>query len=263
METQTLTYLSEYIFPIVKVKNENGEKTIIKFHGTGFFIGTNGYFLSARHVVSVEDINSLNQEEEIGIYVRPPQEFFTGTLVFYPIMYIENEPNNLDASISKINANPNKGLTINNGSEVYGWTDLYTFGYPDSIVTNYIETEYKFNFTPIYLKGYVVKKLKKGERIGPILAPPGYCISYPIPLGISGSPVFTIDNNTVSSLVGLCLGSYDSSTSVWENSEFESPTKFFKEKVVKVVEYGIVLSIIALKNWKVKIAGNTELEKLF
>jgi hypothetical protein len=54
-----LLHLGEFIFPICEVRAEvPGKLRVHHFHGTGFGIGDEGFFLSAQHVIDQADVAS-------------------------------------------------------------------------------------------------------------------------------------------------------------------------------------------------------------
>lgn len=251
-----LITLGDVVFPLVKIKSEGAEAHITEFKGTGFFIGTTGYFLTAKHVISQTLHSSLKENERL-VALPLVNEDERRIQKVIQIENVEDGPNGWDISIGKTSFVPKPFFSITDDSEVYGWNDVHSFGFPEYSTH---DDAGKYLFLPNFLKGYVQNRIVRDSGFGPLKDALGYLISYPIPKGMSGSPVF--QTGPKHSLVGVGLGSYETITVIWEAGEYKSPQENYKENTKRVIEIGIAINIYALKDWKPKICNGTALSDL-
>lgn len=244
---------SHVVFPIVKIEMVNDKSQYREFLGTGFFIGDKGYFLTAKHVLNEKVLSDLKENELIAI------QLYLDNFRLFPISKIQGHgASNIDLAIGFspqcIIKEPNF-FKVTSESAVHGWADVYSYGYPEFLLED-IPKEGQF------LKGYILRETQKGLPLGTLSnAPSCYALNYSIPLGMSGSPVFVRGINHP--LVGICLGSYETVTTLWENTFYEEPNKKVSEKKERVIENGIALKIVDYLDWKIDIADGKLFRELF
>jgi hypothetical protein len=91
------------------------------------------------------------------------------------------------------------------------------------------------------LTGAVTRKVEAGESLG--VTAPAYEISFPIPAGMSGGPVFAMSGGIRQGLIGVCLANV-SATSYLSAEMVETiggERKLIQE--TRMVEYGIVANL--------------------
>lgn len=95
------------------------------------------------------------------------------------------------------------------------WTDVVTAGYPEDVLI------YQPDQTLVSvrgLKGYITRQVDPGVIVGYKGA--AYELSFPIPTGMSGSPLAKeTTSGLTGGLIGVCLGSHQTSTTEWEEEE--------------------------------------------
>jgi hypothetical protein len=247
-----LLHLGEFIFPICEVRAEvPGELRVHHFHGTGFGIGDEGFFLSAQHVIAQADMAS-------GALFAALLKVSKGT-EWQParIFQVEQCPGK-DVVIGKLERSVPKFFSSAN-DDAYGWEDVHVFGYPESLKLD-STTPGLFQLKPKFLKGYVTRRLESEDVMSQVWAP-AYELSFPIPLGVSGSPVFR--TGPAHSLLGIALASVDSTLSVYEHTEMMSPTETLRESVRKVEQVGLAARLHDLRDWRPAIAGGRRLGDLY
>ncbi|MDO9041270.1 MAG: serine protease [Desulfocapsaceae bacterium] len=245
----------DYVFPICRLHlNESGKYNIKHFHGSGFFIGGDGYFLSAKHVINNEDVKEITSNTAFGLILQDVQDNglnrFTKTIIC-----LEEHPK-YDVVIGKVDHAPEKFFSSNN-QDAYGWEDVHCFGYPDDLNKNH---EQKYAFGSQFLKGYIMRRISK-EDIPFLNIPPSYELNFPIPKGISGSPIFRI--GSVKSLLGIALASHDSVLSRYESTEVLDGNEKYSEKTVQVKQVGIAARAFEIRDWKPSILNGLALKDIY
>lgn len=72
-------------------------------------------------------------------------------------------------------------------------------------------------------------------------------LSVPIPTGMSGGPAFYAHKPGIA--IGIAIGSLQSEVVVHTVSEYENDTLRERERISRIVEYGVVLRLFPIKNW--------------
>ena len=193
MNENDLYHFGEWIFPICRVKEDpknSNNVSVEKIHGTGFFIGAEGFFLSALHVIGPKDIEFTDKTTWMAAL---PTIKVNQHLKYIPIkvLQVEAAPNKHDIAIGRTNYKTKPFFSARGQIEGYGFEDLHCFGYPERTSTLPESNLIKFN--PRFLKGYITRRLDPGDPSIPGVCPPGYELNFSFPLGISGSPLFRSD----------------------------------------------------------------------
>lgn len=246
----------DYVFPICELYlNEANNKFKIKhFHGTGFFIGSEGYFLSAKHVINTIHFENSSSKAVFGAILQDVKDNKLNRFT-KKIMQIEEHPE-YDIIVGRIEHTPPSFFSSNN-QDAYGWEDVHCFGYPENLSKN---NEQLYTFGAQFIKGYIMRRIS-GEDIPLLNIPPSYELNFPIPKGVSGSPVFRI--GPVKSLLGIALSSHDSVLAQYETTEVVDGNEKYSEKVVQVTQFGIAARVHEISSWKPSILNGSELNNIY
>ncbi len=245
---------NEWIFPICELSVKfNNTADIVRFHGSGFFIGNEGYFLSAKHVINTDDLLKETQSNIFSAFISSNVNIDSREMK--KIIAIEEHPK-YDICIGKINHNPSPFFDSID-QDAYGWEDAHCFGYPEDLNINH---EQLYTFSPQHLKGYITRRVSENDLPG-INVPPSHVLSFPIPKGVSGSPIFRIGKNK--SLLGIALASHDSILANYETSEYEDDKEKFTEKIVQVTQVGVSARIHEFRDWKPSILNGKALKDIY
>jgi len=238
---ETYAYFTDYAFPICEIKLKEGgsSRKPTHFHGTGFFIGTEGYFLSAKHVINNQDLNRCTSTVSYGIVLEKNDNDRRPRFA-KDIKQLE-EHEKYDIVLGKVDHSPPP--LFNSIENTGGWSDVLCFGFPE---TKSRKNENIYTLRPQFLKGYVISQLQE-EDLPNLSIPPAYELSFPIPKGISGGPVFIEGCKT---LIGIALISHDSVLSRYQDTEFISDSEKYKEKVVTMTQFGIAANLYEIRDWK-------------
>ena len=246
----------DYIFPICELYlNEANKKFKIKhFHGSGFFIGTKGYFLSAKHVISVGDFQNIKPKSVFGAILQNVEgnkrNRFTKN-----ILQLEEHPK-FDIVLGKIEHTP-PGFFSSKNQDAYGWEDVHCFGYPEDLNKNH---EQLYSFGSQFLKGYIMRRLSE-EELPYLNIPPSYELNFPIPKGVSGAPIFR--TGEIKSLLGVALASHDSVLAQYETIEVIDKNEKFTEKTVKVTQLGVAARMYEIREWQPTILNGAKLQDIY
>ncbi|ODS34449.1 MAG: hypothetical protein SCARUB_00400 [Candidatus Scalindua rubra] len=182
----------DFIFPIVLAKSESHDSvSLIEFLGTGFCIGSNGYALTAGHVL---DISVPSNHAIIGMFVESTENkwrfFNANTVDIHPVE---------DVALLRLGGNHWKTSGIKVSFEPqYSSMKYHLFGYPKSNLLECTNNKYitcKASKRPdlIYSEGHIRRRVSwellniKGKSF--------FELSTPVGVGCSGSPVFHVRNN--------------------------------------------------------------------
>jgi hypothetical protein len=111
------------------------------------------------------------------------------------------------------------------------WLEVTTAGYPaDAVLVVSGDTLISVRG----LKGYVTRPV--GPESVPLLGGPGIELSFPIPAGLSGAPLFIQGAGPGGGVIGVCLASHESRTVLWDE---EQDGDQLIPKGLRVVEYGL------------------------
>jgi trypsin-like peptidase len=115
--------------------------------------------------------------------------------------------------------------------------DIYAVGIPDSLVER---RRPGLSLRMRGLRGMVTRKLEVGDVVaGKPITAPTYEIDPAIPEGMSGAPAFASSmgrNTDLVGLVGVCLGSYFSESTLWSEESSAGETN----RGVRVNQFGLV-----------------------
>ena len=187
------------VFPICQFRLDEGSATITRLAGTGFFIDSNGLFLTAGHVLMPDMFLVQRDGHHLGIC---PSEVggarsFVATVGEFDVLP------GCDVMVGRT-----KGMKSNTTyvveEQIAGtWKEVAAVGYPDAIVN---VTPQEFQLQTRGHRGYVQREVPAG-RLPPNMDNPAlFEVNFPLSLGMSGSPLF-VSRGRYDAVLGVCTGS--------------------------------------------------------
>jgi hypothetical protein len=234
-------FLQDYVVPVCQAEVSANNAKLSRLEGTAFFINRDGFFLTAGHVLRVVMADSSGLTWGLNLKGLSSNDNF-----FAPLGEIDFAPAPFDIGIGRVNYHSKSWFSPYSADGVRGWTDVATLGYPASALNT---TPEKFNIHLRLLKGYIQREINEDEL--PVHRPHPHCyeLSFPIPNGLSGSPLFSTEGNG-RQLIGVCVKSFDVEIVIDSFTEVDDQGKRFSEKRARVEQYGIAHSILPLCDWR-------------
>ena len=213
------------IFPIFTV-NSGFPKRIIEFRGTGFFVAPRGIFLTAQHVLD----RNLAKDESFHIMVEEPYQ--SEKFSFYRVLDFERDTRGFDLAIGRADFNNSSRFILCKGKLTLG-EPLYTYGFPLTEGERRPDGLIEWKLNPRYFQGYLTRDLLYDH---PGYKPtPSYELSFPAPVGLSGSPLLQLGTMSVA---GVIYGNLESYTITDERQ-----VDVHREQVVtetrKIIQFGL------------------------
>ncbi|CAG1004067.1 hypothetical protein BURK2_03262 [Burkholderiales bacterium] len=249
----TASYLETYIVPVCRFDQSSGTALIRDFFGTAFFVGTDGVFLTARHVL--DDGTSAVEESAgfLGLCVRPPG---AGGNVACPITSMEAAEPPFDVSVGTVEASFPSRLTVADVS-VNVWREVASYGYPCTAQNRSNEEFWMYGRG---FRGYVHREVRVGQLPGNP-HPHAFETSFSMPQGLSGGPLFVAASpNDV--VIGVCVGINRGETTEYMFEERQANGQTLTETRVRVEEYGIAHDLRRLLNWQPSNLGGRSLAEV-
>lgn len=246
-------FLQDYVTAICSYRQEGGQAYITKFLGTAFFISSDGHFLTAKHVI---DACRADPSRSYGLIVKTARD---GSNLVAPLTNVEDADAPWDVTIGKIEYPTMSWVRWPVAADATEWSDVATFGYPESALR---ASPAQFDIHLRVLKGYVVRQLN-GDDYGPSGGQaPGLELSFAVPQGMSGAPLFLPGNEAHFDLVGICVSSHQTEVSEYVHEEIEEGGAIFRERRLRVEQYGIAHRVPRLADWKPRLLGGLSLREL-
>jgi hypothetical protein len=236
--SQRETVLEEYVVPICRVAQVGSSAKIKAMLGTAFFINGSGVFLTAGHVA--DTVSHAVAGQWVGLNVKDE----AGRNVVSRIAHIERARPPHDVAIGTIDRKSQSWFNVRR-RDVTLWAEVATLGYPDAALN---VTPAAFNIATRGLKGTVTRVIAANEVPQLIPHPPCLELSFAVPKGMSGAPLFRPIAGQV--LVGVCVGSIAAEVSEYGHTEVREDGKEFSEKRLRVEEYGLAHSLEPLFDWR-------------
>lgn len=234
-------FLQDYVVPICAYTEKSGQAVISEYCGTAFFINKVGHFLTAKHVV---DVCRADRSRTYGLVVKGPND---ASNHMAPLTVLEDAPAPWDVSIGFIAMPTTTWVRWPVGSAVAEWSDVATMGYPESALR---VSPAQFDIHLRTLKGYVIRQLT-GDDYGPSGGQaPGLELSFVVPQGMSGAPLFLQGSGPTFDLVGVCVSSHETEVCEHVHEEVEESGSIFRERRLRVEQYGIAHRVSALADWE-------------
>lgn len=211
-----------HIFPIfIGPFKKEGIPKEVEFLGTGFFVTSNGIAITANHCLpKPEQLN--NKCILIGIWDN-------GNIKLQKVFSHVRIPS-LDIAILKIDNIKSKKFNISYEELKMGTPDVFSIGFPWYSI-------WGEPFEVRFLKGYITRVTKYYE------------LSFAIPRGMSGSPLFREDK-----LIGVLVMNAKSETLEDEVSEIIQVTNQKERieivKTKSIINYGLAIPFAKLSNFK-------------
>lgn len=215
------------------------------FYGTVTFLGGE-WVLSARHV-----LEDAFQREDLG----PPFVGLPG----------EDEGPRARSAVEAWEPHPDEQIDLAVGRLTKPWThhpfqgvgyitantDLECVGFPEDLILN---LSGKPEPQVRYLRGHLTRRMD--EWVGG--SGPAIELSYPIPEGMSGSPIYSRDGRSYM-LHGIAVGNQESHLAVRESLHLDTDDD---KRVYRITEYGVALRLSAQVKWQIDLADGATLNDL-
>jgi hypothetical protein len=176
----------DYIFPLIKAKRNGTGYIYEELIGTGFFIGQNGYAITAGHVID-QLTDGYNEETDAILILLHSSKWHP-----YEIDVYEKHPTE-DVGIIKIKSNKKwKSIFVISSKSEYSSCQYDCWGYPHDIAKELKQLDENAQERPelIYTEGYVRRRITR--ELYPTIIYKGrhfYEISEIVGGGNSGGPL--------------------------------------------------------------------------
>lgn len=189
--------------------------------GTAFFIGSKGFFLTARHVIG----DAVNHSKGQDVFLVAKKDDGTShKSVGHLLSTYEFADAPYDVAVGKVNYKFKSPLKLTQGNKVSHWQEVASIGYPETS-SDYEASDLFMNLRAF--KGYVHRETLPSE--GPFgRHPNGYELSFLPGKGASGAPVFTVPDEKV---IGVAVSSFRSERELYEQTDVLSDgSKYVKKR---------------------------------
>lgn len=249
MNNGEFSFLETFIVPVCRFSETSGSALICEFFGTAFFINGNGVFLTASHVMSAAYQSIEVSGGFIGLCIRPADG--SGNVASRVTSIDEAKPP-YDICIGTVDANFPTSLTLGN-SPVTVWQEVASYGYP---ATAQNRTAGEFWMYGRGFRGYVHRLVAVGQMPG-ATHPDAFETSFPMPQGLSGSPLF-VRGPEKNSVIGICVGVNRGESTEFLLEELQANGELITERRVRIEEYGIAHDLRPLLDWQpANLGGHT------
>lgn len=244
----------EYIVPVVRSTERDGQIYVERVHGTAFFINSRGVFITAAHVLRNATADMEENGGAIGLVMLRPGDtthHYEGEILRFTFA-----PTPYDVAVGVVDQPSKACFELVPTGKIWIWQDVHTIGYPETAVA--------LDAGKIHVrghKGYVVRKLGQGSTLIHE-HPEAFEVNFSIPKGMSGSPlVLRHDSNLVLGdednqeaappflLIGVCTGNQPAELVDFVYETVEEDGSRFKEKKIRIEEYGIAHDLWSLRQW--------------
>lgn len=246
-------YLQSYVVPVCTFEEIDGQAHTRKTHGTAFLINDWGIFLTAAHVIDDAAKYASTHGLEMGICGKSDGGAGDGSVVAR-ILKHEAAPQPYDVAIGVAPYSTLGPLKLRD-RDVAPWQEIATLGYPLS--SSIRDQDDAFWMSMKVHRGYVVRTtLPRDMTIG--VHPNGIELSFLLSPGMSGSPIFTLPDETI---IGVGVGSFESEETVACVEEVDEDGRVFKERRIKIEQFGFAHDLRGLLGWTPSILQGLSLLK--
>ena len=91
---------------------------------------------------------------------------------------------------------------------------------------------------------------------------PALELSFAVPAGLSGAPLFLPDAGEKHSLLGVCVSSHESETQEHIYEEIDEDGGIFRERRLRVEQFGIAHSLAPLADWRPQVLRGKTLKEV-
>lgn len=214
------------------------------FYGTATILGDD-LFLTARHVLD----DAVADGGTVCVIVTDPDT--NEKRVTVAQVYDPHPSVGVDLALGKYWWPDDAGDPLDLGHPfagwglATGWADVKVIGYPDELVGQTRLRQYGFDAR--FLKGHVTRSLVPGDHFQ--VDAQALELSFPIPKGMSGSPVF-LEQTGGRYIGGIAVGSIEIATVHHRTlSELEEGKPLREEREQRIVEAGIAVRTSAYLDW--------------
>jgi len=248
-------FLQSYVVPVCLYDIKNDVAVLKSHYGTAFFINSSGIFLTAQHVLNSAYIDAKNKNLNVGLVVKDDNGKNIKSVIV-DIKDKEYAPAPFDVAVGVTSYKCDSYLTFKE-QDVSVWQDVATMGYPLNAVSGEPDA---LMFNLRVHKGYIQRVLPPGTlRLAN--NPESFELSFLLCKGLSGAPIF-IHSGEKDFVIGVCVGSARTETLENEFSEIQENGDVYKEKIMKIEEFGIANDIRPLLSWKPSILSGKSLNCL-
>jgi hypothetical protein len=234
-------FLQSFVAPICRYTG-NREVMVEELYGTCFLIGSDGIFLTARHVLEKVFVEVKKRGGSAGAF---PMQAVGDRVVSLTatILDFDYAPEPFDIAVFTTEYRSSTPFRLVE-RPVEVWQDVATMGYPASNVNKIAE---KFELQQRAHKGYVQRCIPAG-RLHPGEHPNCFELNFSITNGLSGSPLFIYRGST-DEVIGVCTHSHESRIVLHSHMDVTDENIELREVVSRVEEHGIAHDLRPLIHW--------------
>lgn len=244
-------YLQSYVAPVCTFEEVQGQAHLRSTHGTSFVVNDWGIFLTAAHVLTEAIQHAATNGTEVGLCGKARGGSGEDSVIARVFKH-ELAPKPFDVAIGATQYSTRGPLKLG-ARDIAPSQDVATLGYPLSSSIKDGEDAIWMNMK--VHRGYVVRTtLPRDMSLGE--HPNGIELSFLLSPGMSGSPIFTVPDEVV---VGIGVGSFSSELTEASVEEIDEDGRTYKERRVKVEQFGFAHDLRELLDWKPSILSGLSL----
>ncbi|WP_069908902.1 S1 family peptidase [Devosia insulae] len=229
--------------PICTYSTKSGNATIERLVGTAFLISSDGFFITASHVVTEAQAIVEGTASRIGIVGKDDNGKSTKSIVAQ-LEWYHTAPEPYDITLGHSAYMSETPFRLSD-REVSVWQDVATYGYPVSAIGGDI-SGLRLNLRA--QKGYVQRTTAPSDmHIGN--HPNGLELSFLVSPGLSGAPIF-INHKDHMEVIAVAVASYKTETTEAELVEVLDDGAEYRERILRIEQFGFAHSLAGLKGWK-------------
>lgn len=237
-----LNLIEETVFPICHFGMVGALADAKRLLGSGFFLNHEGFFITAGHVAQAFG------NTRPGIFFKPDP---VGDPLLNRVAWVgEFELGPSDLAVGRVSVGAHTFFDCV-GSVEGMWADVVACGYAESAV---LLGNGRFRSPIRGLKGHVQRTISEGLDDDLPVAGKVYELSFPIPKGMSGSPLYRVANNQLQ-LLGVCVASRSAEMVDFEDTTVDDDGRHYSERKVRIEQYGIATAIETALDWTPRMLG--------
>lgn len=239
-----LTLIEESVFPICHFEMKGDLADAKLLLGSGFFINQNGLFLTAGHVAQAFS------RTKPGLLFKPDP---VNQPYLNRVAWIDQyEVGPSDVAVGKVEITTHTFFDRIGTAEGI-WADVVACGYAESAL---LLGGDRFKSPIRGLKGYIQRAIADGRENDIPVDGKIYELNFPIPRGMSGSPLYRVRDGAVE-LVGLCVASHTVEMVDFEHISVDDDGKKYSERKVRAEQYGIATAVESALDWTPAMLGKS------
>ena len=137
--------------------------------------------------------------------------------------------------------------------EAFVWEQVRAVGYPEMDIRDLERGKRTADVRG--LVGSVSRKVEPGQTLK--VKASAYEVSFAIPNGMSGGPVFLANVGVGSGLIGVCLGNWTASSTLFEETVETSEGQVETTKESRIIEYGFAANLNRYADEPIALVGKT------